>query len=69
MMKAERRENVLTGLIGAFLGSLIGGACIVAIGQLGYVASISASSPNRSTASNASWAAAPSRAMNCWAAL
>ena len=41
MMKAERRENVLTGLIGAFLGSLIGVACIVAIGQLGYVASIS----------------------------
>lgn len=40
-MKPERREHVLTGLVGAFLGSLIGVACIVGIGQLGYVASIS----------------------------
>ena len=40
-MKPERRENVLTGLVGAFLGSLIGVACIVGIGQMGYVASIS----------------------------
>lgn len=40
-MKPEKRENVLTGLVGAFLGSLIGVACIVGIGQLGYVASIS----------------------------
>lgn len=40
-MKPERNENVLTGLVGAFLGSLIGVACIVGIGQMGYVASIS----------------------------
>ena len=40
-MKTEKRENVLTGLVGAFLGSLIGVACIVGIGQMGYVASIS----------------------------
>ena len=40
-MKPERKENVLTGLVGAFLGSLIGVACIVGIGQLGYVASLS----------------------------
>lgn len=40
-MKPERRENVLTGLVGAFLGSLIGVACIVGIGQMGYVASLS----------------------------
>lgn len=40
-MKTERKENVLTGLVGAFLGSLIGVACIVWIGQLGYVASLS----------------------------
>ena len=37
----EQHENIVTGLIGAFLGSLIGVACIVAIGQLGYVASVS----------------------------
>lgn len=37
----EQHENIVTGLIGAFLGSLIGVACIVAIGQLGYVASAS----------------------------
>lgn len=40
-MKPERKENVLAGLVGAFLGSLIGVACIVGIGQMGYVASIS----------------------------
>ncbi len=40
-MKSEKRENVLAGLVGAFLGSLIGVASIVIIGQLGYIASIS----------------------------
>lgn len=40
-MERERREHVLAGLVGAFLGSLIGVACIVGVGQLGYVASIS----------------------------
>ena len=40
-MKPEKRENVLAGLVGAFLGSLIGVACIVGIGQMGYVASVS----------------------------
>ena len=40
-MKTKKQENVLAGLVGAFLGSLIGVACIVGIGQLGYVASIS----------------------------
>lgn len=34
-------ENVFLGLIGAFLGSLIGVAAIVAISQLGYVSFIS----------------------------
>jgi len=33
--------NYLTGSVGAFLGTLIGVACIVVINQLGYVASIS----------------------------
>jgi len=35
------KENVLFGIVGAFLGSLIGVACIIIISQLGYVASIS----------------------------
>lgn len=36
-----RRENVVAGIVGAFLGSLIGVVCIVLLGQLGYVASVS----------------------------
>lgn len=40
-MKPAKNEHVLTGVVGAFLGSLIGVACIVLIGQLGYVASLS----------------------------
>ncbi len=37
----QRQENVLAGLVGAFLGSLLGVACIVIVGQLGYVTAIS----------------------------
>ena len=41
----ETKENLLGGIAGAFIGSLIGSligvACIVLIGQLGYVAAIS----------------------------
>ncbi len=37
----ETKENLLGGIAGAFVGSLIGAACIVLIGQLGYVAAIS----------------------------
>ncbi len=33
----QTKENVLLGIVGAFLGSLIGVAAIVIIGQLGYV--------------------------------
>lgn len=36
-----KRENVITGTVGALLGAVIGGAVIVLIGRLGYVASIS----------------------------
>ena len=36
-----RPENVVAGVVGAFLGSLLGVVCTVVIGQLGYVASIS----------------------------
>lgn len=44
MMEVEQKRrsgNILTGTVGAFLGSLIGVACIVIMGQLGYVASLS----------------------------
>lgn len=41
MEQKKRRENVASGIVGAFLGSLIGVACTVIIGQMGYVASIS----------------------------
>ncbi len=34
----KRRENVVAGVVGAFLGSLIGVACTVIVGQLGYTA-------------------------------
>lgn len=39
--KQKRQENVVAGVVGAFLGSLLGVLCTVVIGQLGYVASIS----------------------------
>lgn len=38
--KEEPRDNAVAGTVGAFLGSLIGVACIVLVNQLGYVASI-----------------------------
>lgn len=41
MEQKKRRENVAAGIVGAFLGSLIGVVCTVIIGQMGYVASIS----------------------------
>lgn len=44
-VKAQERDrksvNIIGGIIGAFVGSLIGVACIVILGQLGYVAVIS----------------------------
>lgn len=40
-MKTVRRENLIAGLVGAFFGSLLGTACIVLLGQLGYVAALS----------------------------
>ena len=35
------RDNVIAGTVGAFLGSLIGVACIVILSKLGYVAAVS----------------------------
>lgn len=40
-MESKRPENVAAGLVGAFLGSLVGVGCIVVIGRLGYVAAFS----------------------------
>ncbi len=39
--KAEKRENMVTGIVGAFIGALIGGGCIILLSQLGYIASVS----------------------------
>ncbi|MGI6160602.1 MAG: hypothetical protein ACOYJD_01080 [Christensenellales bacterium] len=39
--QSRKPENVVGGIVGAFLGSLIGVAVIVIIGQLGFVASLS----------------------------
>ena len=36
-----RNENLIAGLVGAFLGSLLGALCIVVVGQMGYVAALS----------------------------
>lgn len=38
---AVKRENVLTGIVGALLGAAIGAGAIILLGQLGYIASIS----------------------------
>lgn len=36
-----KKENTLSGIVGAFLGSVIGAICIVLVSQLGYVAALS----------------------------
>lgn len=38
---SEKRENIIAGAVGAFLGSLLGVVCVVLVGQLGYVVSLS----------------------------
>lgn len=40
-VKPVKPENVATGIVGALLGAVLGGASIVALGQLGYVSAIS----------------------------
>jgi hypothetical protein len=37
----KKRENFVTGLVGAILGAVIGGASIILLSQLGYIASVS----------------------------
>ena len=39
--KMQKQEQVLPGIVGAFIGSLIGAVVIVIVGQLGYVAAVS----------------------------
>lgn len=39
--KRRKKENILGGIVGALVGSLLGVACIIILGQLGYVAAIS----------------------------
>lgn len=39
--KQKKQENIVAGVVGAFLGTLLGVLCTVVIGQLGYVASVS----------------------------
>lgn len=38
---AEKKENMVAGIVGALLGSLLGAASIVLFDQLGYVAALS----------------------------
>lgn len=38
---AAKPENVLTGVVGAVIGAVLGGASIILLSQLGFVASIS----------------------------
>lgn len=38
---AVKPENVLTGVVGALIGAVLGGASIVLLSQLGFVASVS----------------------------
>ena len=39
MREQKREEHFIAGMTGAFLGSFVGAACIVLVGQLGYTAS------------------------------
>ncbi|MDD3219425.1 MAG: hypothetical protein PHC41_06225 [Lachnospiraceae bacterium] len=38
---SQKKENVVAGIVGALLGSLVGAIAIVILGQLGYVAALS----------------------------
>lgn len=38
---AKKPENVVAGFVGAFIGSLIGGGCIILLSQLGFVSALS----------------------------
>jgi hypothetical protein len=38
---AQKKENVIAGIVGALIGALLGAGCIILISQLGYIASVS----------------------------
>lgn len=40
-LAVKKKENVITGFVGALIGALIGGAIIILLSQLGYIASVS----------------------------
>lgn len=40
-VEVKKSENVMMGVVGAMIGAILGGASIVLISQLGYIASIS----------------------------
>ena len=40
-LPAGKRENVLTGTVGALIGAALGGGSIILLSQVGYVASLS----------------------------
>ena len=37
----EKKENVVLGILGALIGAILGGASIILLSQLGYIASVS----------------------------
>lgn len=40
-VEVKAKENVVLGILGALVGALLGGASIIGLSQLGYIASIS----------------------------
>ena len=38
---ASKKESIVMGIVGAFLGSLLGALCIIIVSQMGYVAALS----------------------------
>lgn len=40
-MNYEKNENVIAGIVGALIGAIIGGGCIILFSQLGFIASVS----------------------------
>ena len=40
-LEIKPAENVVMGILGALVGAVLGGACIILLSQIGYIASIS----------------------------
>jgi len=41
LTQTQKRENIITGTVGALVGAAIGGSVILLLGQLGFIASVS----------------------------